>query len=102
MSQPNPVKNDNIIIHEQLIKLIQERLDFGIKKYGTPLQPFNDRRSLSDALDEALDLSVYLLQEIVEREALDKKIKDLLRENDRLKTQIQYLEYLKSSNGPGG
>lgn len=71
MNQPAPIKNDFPIIHELLIDLIRQRLDFGIKKYGVALQPFNRRRSLIDALDEAMDLSVYLLQEIEERKAID-------------------------------
>ena len=36
----------------------------GIRKYGTPLQPDNGRDSLQDAYEEALDLCVYLKNEI--------------------------------------
>jgi hypothetical protein len=47
---------------------IEERNRFGIEKYGTPLQPHNGRKALRDAYQEALDLAVYLRQEIYERE----------------------------------
>ena len=41
---------------------------FGTKKYGTPLQTFNGRAALVDAYQEALDLVVYLKQQILEDE----------------------------------
>lgn len=40
---------------------LARRKEFGLKKYGTLLQPFNGRDHLADALDEAMDLYVYLL-----------------------------------------
>lgn len=46
---------------------MKDRDDFGRKKYGTPLQPFNGRDALTDAYQEALDLCVYLRQAIAER-----------------------------------
>lgn len=46
--------------HEALIELMRARDEFGLRKYGTRLQPFNGRDSLADAIDEALDLCVYL------------------------------------------
>ena len=39
----------------------------GIERYGTPLKANNGRKSLLDAYQEALDLCVYLRQEIEER-----------------------------------
>lgn len=78
MNQPDPVANDNPVIHELLIEMIQQRLDLGIKKYGVPIKPFNGRRSLQDVLDELLDASVYVLQEIEERKALEKRIGHLV------------------------
>ena len=39
-----------------------ERRRQGIERYGTPLQPHNGRDALYDAMQEALDLVVYLRQ----------------------------------------
>lgn len=46
-----------------------DRRDTGIKRYGTPLQPDNGRDNLVDAYQEALDLCVYLRNEIERRKA---------------------------------
>lgn len=46
---------------------MQDRDSVGRQKYGTPLQPCNGRDSLVDAYQEALDLVVYLRNEIEER-----------------------------------
>lgn len=101
--QPDPIKNNNPVIHELLIKLIRQRLDFGIKKYGVALQAFNGRRSLQDALDEILDLAVYTLQEIEERKILDERLVELLVQVDELKARNQDLEtkiqQLEANNG---
>lgn len=43
-----------------------DRHSFGRKKYGVGLQPFNGRNCLVDALQEALDLVVYLRQLVYE------------------------------------
>lgn len=51
-----------------VIKDMNLRNEFGRKKYGTPLQPFNGRDVLKDAYEEALDLVVYLRQAIYERD----------------------------------
>ena len=61
---PTPGKVD---ISPLVIADIQARRDFGIKKYGTPLQSHNGRDPLVDAYQEALDLCVYLRQAIEER-----------------------------------
>lgn len=42
------------------------RNEFGIVKYGGPLEPHDGRYSLADAYQEALDLAVYLKQELME------------------------------------
>lgn len=53
---------------KMFIKACDERNAFGKEKYGTPLQPFNGRDSLQDAIEEALDLVVYLKTAILEEE----------------------------------
>jgi len=66
--EPDPIKNtNNPVTWELVIKDMEERNQEGIKKYDTPLQPNNGRKNLIDAYQEALDLCVYLRNEIYER-----------------------------------
>jgi hypothetical protein len=37
-----------------------DRDDYGLKKYGTRLQPFNGRNFRNDVIDEILDALVYV------------------------------------------
>ena len=67
--QPAPIPNDSQPIVDQLIQKLQERKKLGIERYGVALQADNGRDALQDALDEALDLTVYLMQAIAERDA---------------------------------
>ena len=64
--EPQPVHNDLPAVWQLVINDMQARDRFGREKYGTPLQPFNGRDSLTDAYQEALDLVVYLRQQIYE------------------------------------
>lgn len=45
---------------DELLFMMRARDILGRARYGTPLQAFNGRDSLLDALEEALDLRVYL------------------------------------------
>lgn len=67
--QPPPTPNNNRPIVDQLIEKLLERKRIGIERYGVALQMDNGRDALADALDEALDLTVYLMQAIAERDA---------------------------------
>lgn len=67
--QPDPIHNDHLSAHDLLIAEVGRRKSFGLAKYGTTLQPFNGRDPLKDALDEAIDLCVYLITAIEERDA---------------------------------
>lgn len=60
-SQPLPVGTSEIDTQTVAMQLIDKRRDIGIKRYGQPLQPSNGRDSLWDAVEEALDMYVYLL-----------------------------------------
>jgi len=53
-------------VPEALIEDMKARDQFGRKKYGTPLQPFNGRDAVRDAYQEALDLCVYTKQATME------------------------------------
>jgi hypothetical protein len=66
--QPAPIKTESEEdVWDLVIEDMKDRSVFGIKKYGTPLQVSNGRDSLVDAYQEALDLCVYLRQEIERR-----------------------------------
>jgi hypothetical protein len=47
-------------VQDLVIADVYERMQHGIRKYGTALQVGNGRDMLQDAYEEALDLSVYL------------------------------------------
>jgi hypothetical protein len=66
--EPSPKHNEWPVVHEEVMKDLQSRLEFGTAKYGTPLQPFNGRKPLKDAYEEALDLCCYLKQALMEEE----------------------------------
>ena len=67
MEQPNPTPTTETPTWELVIADMHRRNQEGIRKYGTPLQPSNGRDSLQDAYEEALDLAVYLKNEIEKR-----------------------------------
>lgn len=48
---------------------IEKRVEKGEKEYGERLKPFNGRNALLDAYEEALDLALYLKQELIEKES---------------------------------
>lgn len=66
---PKPGKEN---VTERLIEHIQARAAKGLETYGRPLEAFNGRDPVLDALDEALDLAQYLMQLKLEREHLIK------------------------------
>lgn len=68
VSQPGSIATQSRPIWELVIEDINARDHVGRKKYGTPLQANNGRDALIDAYQEALDLVVYLRQEIEERQ----------------------------------
>jgi hypothetical protein len=61
-----PIPNNNPVIHDLVIKDIEDRKEFGFQKYGTFLQAGNGRRSLRDAYQELLDFVVYFRQYLEE------------------------------------
>jgi hypothetical protein len=66
--QPVPRLASEIHLWKLVVKDMESRDEFGKKKYGTALHPFNGRDALIDAYQEALDLCVYLRQAIYERD----------------------------------
>lgn len=65
--QPLPIVNNLPFVQDAVIADIEARKRVGIERYGTPLQAFNGRDALQDAYEEAIDLSMYLKQLIIER-----------------------------------
>lgn len=65
-SEPAPIDNDSPIVWDLVIQDMRNRDKLGTQKYGTHLRPFNGRRALIDAYQEALDLVVYLRQILYE------------------------------------
>lgn len=78
VDQPPPVPNENTPVWDLVIADMRERDGIGRVRYGTPLQGFNGRDALSDAYQEALDLVVYMRQELHEREVTDMEAKRVL------------------------
>lgn len=67
--QPLPIPNDNPSCHDLVIADMEERKQFGLRKYNSLLQPHNGRSFLQDAYEEVLDLAVYLRGRIEEEKA---------------------------------
>jgi len=68
--QPAPVPQSNAAdCWLAVIEDMRQRREFGIQKYGTPVQPNNGRDALLDAYQEVLDTAVYLKQALLERAA---------------------------------
>jgi hypothetical protein len=70
LPQPAPVANNHPPIVPQVIDDLKARMAHGIKTYGVALQPHNGRDSGQDAYEEAMDLTLYLKQVVIEMAAL--------------------------------
>ena len=68
---------NGVDIFPLVISDIEMRARVGEKKYGECLKAFNGRNSLQDAYEEALDLSMYLKQRLVEEARLTAEVKEL-------------------------
>lgn len=76
MSQPKPTHNQAEPTFELLKRLIDRKAESGRLQYGIALQPLNGRCSIVDLLDELVDGSKYLLNEIRnQREILNKLVR---------------------------
>lgn len=65
--QPDPTEGRDVVLHAVIADL-EERAEVSKEHYGTYLKTHNGRDALWDAYQEALDLCMYLRQEIMERE----------------------------------
>jgi hypothetical protein len=66
--QPLPIANEYPAIQTMVVQDLGERMQVGLKRYGTLLQPHNGRDMLLDAYEEALDLAIYLRGALYERD----------------------------------
>lgn len=73
------------LTNERIISMIRNRLNEGAKEYGDQVPINGTRKHLKDALEEALDLSVYLSAQILELKEYDTTIQ-------KLKMQIRFLK----------
>ncbi|MFH8483150.1 hypothetical protein [Streptomyces sp. NPDC018055] len=76
--QPLPTAGQESV-QDALIKHIEKRRELGIQRYGTPLQTFNGRNAVRDALEEALDLATYLMQVEMEQAARQAGLREALK-----------------------
>ena len=58
-----------IRINEMLVRRIEERLAIGAKKYGDTLSLNDKRNFLKEAIEEALDMNVYLSAFLIQIES---------------------------------
>lgn len=63
--QPLPTAGRECV-QDALITLIEERKQLGVERYGSPLMTHNGRDAGRDAVEEALDLTVYSMQVAME------------------------------------
>ena len=68
--QPDP-RSERADVWPMVVEDMHSRNHLGKVKYGIPLRIYNGRDALVDAYQEVLDLSVYLRQEIAERQVLE-------------------------------
>jgi hypothetical protein len=59
--EPAPAGRGAVVL-EDLVAFLRSRSEFGERKYGTVLRTFNGRDAYLDALQELLDLFVYVHQ----------------------------------------
>jgi len=73
LDQPPPSAEDTKKpdVWRLVLKDMADRRVVGIKRYATPLQPFNGRDALVDLYQELLDAAVYARQLICERGQAD-------------------------------
>jgi hypothetical protein len=91
--QPAPKPNAGVPVWQLVVDDMLQRDRVGRERYGTPLQPFNGRRSIVDAYQEALDLCVYLRQRIAEDDV--ERTRRLLPEEAALLDAVRALGYAR-------
>lgn len=69
-TQPKPARSTiSQSVTDAVVADMQTRRETGTKKYGVELLTFNGRDALLEAYQESLDLTMYLKQALMERDA---------------------------------
>jgi hypothetical protein len=71
--EPPPHRGRAVVL-DDLVAVLRERSDFGLRKYGTRLETWNGRDAHLDALQELLDLFAYMHQAAMERADLEAQL----------------------------
>ena len=71
-------------MNEKILKLIEERLFVGEKKYGNENVTNNGRNFIKEALEESLDLAVYLSAKLIEIREKEKYMGRAIDQDNRL------------------
>lgn len=87
-NNPAPTKNDTEPIVIGVTRDIIQRAVESRAHYGTYLQAFNGRNAVQDAYEEAIDLTMYLKQMLVERKAMLEIIAQLIEALKEARTHI--------------
>ena len=84
---PKPGRQDvTPIAQGSFIALLKQREQKGIATYGTSLQAENGRDAIQDAMEECVDLWQYLVQLMLEVDAMRSENKRLRLELDAAKS----------------
>ena len=92
MSQPDPIPGERPVApyaRKRFRKLQKQRAAAGLVTYGRPLETYNGRDALQDAMEEAVDLWNYLCQMELERATEHARVELLQQENERLQSALQ-------------
>lgn len=92
--QPAPIPNDGVIVQEEVIQDLKDRLAHGIKEYGTGLQPFNGRNAPLDAYEEELDKLVYMKTWVIERERIVAVFRAIAQSADHAAAKLAAIQIL--------
>jgi hypothetical protein len=69
-TQPKPVRSEmSESVTDAVVADMVKRRETGVKKYSVELLTFNGRDALLEAYQESLDLTMYLKQALMERDA---------------------------------
>lgn len=83
-----------------VLAVLEDRNQFGLRKYGVPLRPFDGNDPLREAYQEYVDFVVYLRQAIFEADSpMDELLREVypsaLRELSALGRLVAFREYLQ-------
>ena len=85
-------------MNREIIKLINERLDIGAKKYGKQNMVSDGRDYIQEALEEALDCSVYLAGRLLEiKNNKEKQMGRAIDQDNRLDDHERRIKLLEDA-----